>query len=109
MVVLAFTIASLIGSVSVSIPDSIFASIASELIFSSRLKVLLKLLVENSFLINLLNFDSLFSEWLYAASTDEIEEKYNQSLEKSIQNRHKLMNYLNDYSEMENIFTKLFS
>lgn len=51
---------------------------------------------------------ALFSEWLYNASDDEIEEKYNQSLEKSIQNRHKLMEYLNDYSEMENIFKKLF-
>ena len=50
---------------------------------------------------------TLFSEWLYSASDDEIEERYNQSLEKSIQNRHKLMEYLNDYSEMENIFKKL--
>lgn len=49
----------------------------------------------------------LFSEWLAGASDDEIEEKYNQSLEKSIQNRHKLMSYLNDYSEMEKIFNKL--
>jgi hypothetical protein len=50
---------------------------------------------------------TLFAEWLDNASDDEIEEKYNQSLEKSIQNRHKLMEYLNDYSEMENIFKKL--
>jgi hypothetical protein len=50
---------------------------------------------------------TLFSEWLDNASEDEIEERYNQSLEKSIQNRYKLMEYLNDYSEMENIFTKL--
>lgn len=50
---------------------------------------------------------TLFSEWLYSASDDEIEERYNQSLKKSIQNRHKLMEYLNDYSEMENIFKKL--
>lgn len=51
----------------------------------------------------------LFSEWLNTASDDEVEEKYNQSLEKSIQNRHKLMAYLNDYSEMENVFKKLFN
>lgn len=50
----------------------------------------------------------VFSEWLNTASNDEIEERYNKSLEKSIQNRHKLMDYLNDYSEMENIFKKLF-
>ena len=52
---------------------------------------------------------NLFSEWLYNASDDEIEEKYNQSLEKSIQNRYKLMEYLNDYSEMETIFNKLLN
>jgi hypothetical protein len=52
---------------------------------------------------------NLFSEWLDTASEDEIEERYNKSLKKSIQNRHKLMEYLNDYSEMENIFTKLLS
>lgn len=52
---------------------------------------------------------NLFSEWLYNASDDEIEERYNQSLEKSIQNRYKLMEYLNDYSEMETIFNKLFN
>jgi hypothetical protein len=52
---------------------------------------------------------TLFSEWLDSASEDEIEERYNKSLEKSIQNRHKLMEYLNDYSEMENIFTKLLN
>jgi len=50
---------------------------------------------------------TLFAEWLDAASDDEIEEKYNQSLEKSIQNRHKLMEYLNDYSEMERVFKNL--
>jgi hypothetical protein len=50
---------------------------------------------------------NLFSEWLDTASDEEIEERYNKSLEKSIQNRHKLMEYLNDYSEMETIFTKL--
>lgn len=50
---------------------------------------------------------TLFTDWLEGASDDEIEERYNQSLEKSIQNRHKLMEYLNDYSEMENIFKKL--
>lgn len=50
---------------------------------------------------------TLFTEWLDSASDDEIEQRYNQSLEKSIQNRHKLMAYLNDYSEMENIFKKL--
>lgn len=52
---------------------------------------------------------TLFSEWLYNASDEEIEERYNQSLDKSIQNRHKLMEYLNDYSEMENIFKKLLN
>lgn len=52
---------------------------------------------------------SLFTDWLDSASDDEIEERYNQSLEKSIQNRHKLMEYLNDYSEMENIFNKLLN
>ncbi len=52
---------------------------------------------------------TLFSEWLHGASDDEIEERYNKSLEKSIQNRYKLMEYLNDYSEMENIFTKLLN
>lgn len=52
---------------------------------------------------------TLFSEWLYNSSDEEIEERYNQSLEKSIQNRHKLMEYLNDYSEMENIFKKLLN
>jgi len=52
---------------------------------------------------------TLFSDWLDSASDDEIEERYNKSLEKSIQNRHKLMEYLNDYSEMENIFTKLLN
>ena len=50
---------------------------------------------------------TLFSKWLNNASDEEIEERYNKSLEKSIQNRHKLMEYLNDYSEMETIFTKL--
>jgi hypothetical protein len=52
---------------------------------------------------------TLFSEWLDSASDDEIEERYNKSLEKSIQNIYKLMNYLNDYSEMENIFKKLMN
>jgi len=52
---------------------------------------------------------TLFSDWLDKASDDEIEERYNESLKKSIQNRHKLMEYLNDYSEMENIFTKLLN
>jgi len=52
---------------------------------------------------------NLFSEWLYNTSDDEIEERYNKSLEKSIQNRHKLMEYLNDYSEMETIFKKLLN
>jgi hypothetical protein len=52
---------------------------------------------------------TLFTEWLDSASDDEIEERYNQSLEKSIQNRHKLMEYLNDYSEMETIFKKLIN
>jgi hypothetical protein len=52
---------------------------------------------------------TLFSEWLNNTSDVEIEERYNESLEKSIQNRHKLMGYLNDYSEMENIFTKLLN
>lgn len=52
---------------------------------------------------------NLFSEWLYNASNDEIEERYNKSLEKSIQNRYKLMEYLNDYSEMEIIFKKLLN
>ena len=42
-------------------------------------------------------------------SDDEIEERYNQSLEKSIQNRYKMMEYLNDYSEMETIFNKLLN
>lgn len=52
---------------------------------------------------------NLFADWLDTASEDEIEERYNKSLEKSIQNRHRLMEYLNDYSEMENIFTKLIN
>ncbi len=52
---------------------------------------------------------NLFADWLDTASEDEIEERYNKSLEKSIQNRHRLMEYLNDYSEMENIFTKLLN
>jgi len=52
---------------------------------------------------------NLFSEWLYNTSDDEIEERYNKSLKKSIQNRYKLMKYLNDYSEMETIFNKLFN
>jgi hypothetical protein len=52
---------------------------------------------------------TLFSEWLDNASDEEIEERYNKSLEKSIQNRYKLMEYLNDYSEMENIFAKLLN
>jgi hypothetical protein len=52
---------------------------------------------------------NLFSEWLYNTSDDEIEERYNQSLEKSIQNRYKMMEYLNDYSEMETIFNKLLN
>ena len=52
---------------------------------------------------------TLFVEWLDNVSDDEIEERYNQSLEKSIQNRHKLMEYLNDYSEMETIFKKLLN
>ena len=52
---------------------------------------------------------TLFSEWLNTTSDEEIEERYNKSLEKSIQNRHKLMEYLNDYSDMENIFTKLLN
>ena len=50
---------------------------------------------------------SLFVEWLDNAPDNEIEERYNKSLEKSIQNRYKLFEYLNDYSEMENIFKKL--
>jgi hypothetical protein len=49
----------------------------------------------------------LFSQWLNDASEDEIEKRYNQSLEKSIENRYKLMRHLNDYSEMENIFKNL--
>ena len=52
---------------------------------------------------------TLFSEWLNSTSDEKIEESYNKSLEKSIQNRHKLMEYLNDYSQMENIFTKLLN
>jgi hypothetical protein len=52
---------------------------------------------------------NLFSEWLYNTSDNEIEEQYNKSLEKSIQNRYKLMEYLNDYSEMETIFQKLLN
>jgi hypothetical protein len=52
---------------------------------------------------------TLFTEWLDSASDDEIEERYNESLEKSIQNRYKLMQYLNDYSEMESIFKKLLN
>ena len=52
---------------------------------------------------------NLFSEWLYNTSDDEIEERYNHSLEKSIQNRYKLMEYLNDYSEMETTFKKLLN
>lgn len=52
---------------------------------------------------------TLFSDWLYKASDDEIEKAYNKSLEKSIHNRHKLMEYLNDYSKMESIFKKLLS
>lgn len=52
---------------------------------------------------------NLFSEWLYNTSDDEIEKRYNHSLEKSIQNRYKLMEYLNDYSEMETTFKKLLN
>jgi hypothetical protein len=52
---------------------------------------------------------NLFSEWLYNTSNNEIEEQYNKSLEKSIQNRYKLLEYLNDYSEMETIFQKLLN
>jgi hypothetical protein len=52
---------------------------------------------------------NLFSEWLYNSSDDEIEERYNQSLKNSIQNRYKLMEYLNDYSKMESIFKKLLN
>lgn len=52
---------------------------------------------------------NLFSEWLYNSSNEVIEERYNESLEKSIQNRYKLMEYLNDYSKMEATFNKLLN
>ena len=46
---------------------------------------------------------SLFSEWLYNTSDEEIENTYNLSLKKSIQNRIKLLDYLNDYSKIKNL------
>lgn len=48
-----------------------------------------------------------FVEWLKNASEIEIEEKYNQFLEKSLNNRKILFNYLNDYSQSEKILENL--
>jgi hypothetical protein len=50
-----------------------------------------------------------FTNWINNASIDEIESKYNQMLELSINNRKVLFNYLNDYSQSETIFQKLLN
>ena len=50
-----------------------------------------------------------FTNWIKTASEDEIEIRYNQMLEKSINNRNLLMNYLDDYSLYENIFKKMLN
>ena len=51
----------------------------------------------------------LFSNWINSATEEEIEIKYNQMLEKSLNNRNVLMNYLNDYSVYENVFEKMLN
>jgi len=48
-----------------------------------------------------------FTKWINSASTDEIESKYNQMLELSINNKKVLFDYLNDYSKIETMFQKL--
>lgn len=51
----------------------------------------------------------LFSNWINSASEEEIEIRYNEMLEKSLNNRSVLMNYLNDYSVYENTFQKMLN
>lgn len=50
-----------------------------------------------------------FTDWIQSATDDEIENKYNEFLTKSINNRKILFEYLNDYSQSEKIFTKLLN
>ncbi len=50
-----------------------------------------------------------FTDWIQSATEDEIEKKYNEFLNKSINNRKILFEYLNDYSQSEKIFTKLLN
>ena len=52
---------------------------------------------------------SNFTNWINSATDDEIEKKYNEMLELSINNRNILFDYLNDYSKNETIFQKLLN
>lgn len=52
---------------------------------------------------------SNFTEWINSASDTEIEKRYNNMLELSINNRDILFDYLNDYSQSETIFQKLLN
>jgi len=54
------------------------------------------------------NFQA-FNNWIESVSNDEIEIIYNNWLEKSKKNKELLFNYLNDYSQSENIFKKLLN
>jgi len=50
-----------------------------------------------------------FTKWINNTSDGEIEERYNSMLEKSINNRKLLFNYLNDCKQNENLFEKLLN
>jgi hypothetical protein len=50
-----------------------------------------------------------FTDWINITSINEIENKYNQMLELSINNRIVLFDYLNDYSKSEEIFQNLLN
>lgn len=49
----------------------------------------------------------LFTDWLKSATETEIENRYNELLEKSKKNKDVLMNYLNNYEHNFDIFKKL--
>ena len=50
-----------------------------------------------------------FTNWVNTASLSEIESKYNQMLELSINNKKVLFDYLNDYSKIELMFKKILN
>jgi hypothetical protein len=50
-----------------------------------------------------------FTKWINSTSDIDIENRYNSMLETSIKNRKLLLDYLNDYSESEQIFKKLLN